>query len=446
MSEFTSELQNVVGNVYCVVDDDGFHNFINKDLPDPYDLPADSPDRLPDTDEVIDQSDAEKAADTYHSFVGAEVIVPDAAGNRRMAKVLQRIRESDLPVSSDINVFNDRSVFEVEFLVNIIAENLFSQIDEHGQQFQVLNDILEHQKDGSAIPIEQGYITSRSGNRHPKKTTRGWKLLVEWKDGSVVWIPLKDLKAPNPLQVAEYAVDNNIDHEPAFNWWVRHTLRVKKDRVIGKVQSRYWRTTHKIGIKLPKTVEEAYQIDEETGTTFWREAIEKELCKVRVAFEKSNTSVDEMRSGQALPGYQEISYQWVFDIKMDGSFTRKARLVAGGHTTEPPTAMTYSSVVSRDSIRIAFMIAALNDLKMCAADVGNIEFGCEVGSFMLIVRDLYGLKSSGASWASMLNDTLKSLGYSPLEADRNVWLRSGIKPDGFCYYQMILVYVDDILH
>jgi hypothetical protein len=92
------------------------------------------------------------------------------------------------------------------------------------------------------------------------------------------------------------------------------------------------------------------------------------------------------------------------------------------------------------------MIAALNDLKMCAADVGNIEFGCEVGSFMLIVRDLYGLKSSGASWASMLNDTLKSLGYSPLEADRNVWLRSGIKPDGFCYYQMILVYVDDILH
>lgn len=39
-----------------------------------------------------------------------------------------------------INIFNDRSVFEVEFpdgtvdmlAANIIAENLFLQIDEHG--------------------------------------------------------------------------------------------------------------------------------------------------------------------------------------------------------------------------------------------------------------------------------------------------------------------------
>ena len=39
----------------------------------------------------------------------------------------------------------------------------------------------------------------------------------------------------------------------------------------------------------------------------------------------------------------------VFDIKMD--FTHKAWFVAGGHTrTETPASMTYSSVVSRDSI------------------------------------------------------------------------------------------------
>ena len=42
-------------------------------------------------------------------------------------------------------------------------------------------------------------------------------------------------------------------------------------------------------------------------------------------------------------------------------FTRKARFVAGGHTTEAPTSITYSSVVSRDSVRIGFLIAALND-------------------------------------------------------------------------------------
>jgi hypothetical protein len=130
--------------------------------------------------------------------------------------------------------------------------------------------------------------------------------------------------------------------------------------------------THKFGIRLPKTVEEAYQIDEEMGITFWRDTIEKELKKVRVAFEKLDGSVDEMQSGQATrPGYQEIKYHWVFDIKIDGNFTRKARLVTGGHTTETPVAMTYSSVVSRDSIRIAFLLAGLNDLKICAANIGN---------------------------------------------------------------------------
>ena len=56
-------------------------------------------------------------------------------------------------------------------------------------------------------------------------------------------------------------------------------------------------------------------------------------------------------------------------MKMD--FTRKARFVAGGHTTETPVGICYSSVVSRDSVRIAFLVAALNDLDILATDIGN---------------------------------------------------------------------------
>jgi hypothetical protein len=52
-------------------------------------------------------------------------------------------------------------------------------------------------------------------------------------------------------------------------------------------------------------------------------------------------------------------------------FTRKARYVAEGHTTEAPASMTYASVVSRDSIRIAFTVAALNGLDILACHVGN---------------------------------------------------------------------------
>jgi hypothetical protein len=101
-----------------------------------------------------------------------------------------------------------------------------------------------------------------------KKTTAGWKLQVEWKDGSTQWIPLKNLKNSNPIELAEYAVANHIDDEPAFNWWVKETLR-RRNRIVNKVKARYWETTHKFGIKVPKTVDEALKIDKETHQGMW---------------------------------------------------------------------------------------------------------------------------------------------------------------------------------
>ena len=66
-------------------------------------------------------------------------------------------------------------------------------------------------------------------------------------------------------------------------------------------------------------------------------------------------------SSAITPGYQEIRCHMIFDIKMGENFRRKARMVADGHQTETPAALTYSSVVSRDSVQIALTIAALND-------------------------------------------------------------------------------------
>ena len=81
----------------------------------------------------------------------------------------------------------------------------------------------------------------------------------------------------------------------------------------------------------------------------------------------------ELRSQQKrLPGYKEIGRHMVFDIKMDGSFTRKARMVANGNeTVDLPKSNTYASVVSRESVRIAFLYAALNDLDILSCDITN---------------------------------------------------------------------------
>ena len=54
--------------------------------------------------------------------------------------------------------------------------------------------------------------------------------------------------------MAEYAVNNKVASEPAFAWWVPHTLK-HHDRIIKKVKAWYWKRTHKFGIELPKTLE-----------------------------------------------------------------------------------------------------------------------------------------------------------------------------------------------
>ena len=61
----------------------------------------------------------------------------------------------------------------------------------------------------------------------------------------------------------------------------------------------------------------------------------------------------------------------IFDIKMDGNFTRKAILVADGHTTAPTSSITYSSVVSREIVRIAFLLSSLNYLDIFSCDICN---------------------------------------------------------------------------
>ena len=181
----------------------------------------------------------------------------------------------------------------------------------------------------------------------------------------------------------------------------------------------------------------------------------KEMKNVRPAFEIYEGDVSK------LIGYQRIRCHVIWDIKLGENFRRKARLAAGGHTTETPSSITYSSVVARDSVRIALSIAALNGLDILSCDIQNAyltadcrekiytragtEFQSDAGKIMIVRKALYGLKSSGAAFRSKLAGVIWDLGYRPSKADPDVWLRPAVKPDGFKYYEMILCYVDDII-
>ena len=61
-----------------------------------------------------------------------------------------------------------------------------------------------------------------------------------------------------------------------------------------------------------------------------------------MSFEKlDSVTTDETRKGNIKPGYEHVNVHMIFDIKMDGKFTIKARLAANVHTIEPPSSIIY---------------------------------------------------------------------------------------------------------
>ena len=180
------------------------------------------------------------------------------------------------------------------------------------------------------------------------------------------------------------------------------------------------------------------------------------MKNVRPAFKAFEGDVEQLPSG-----FQEIKCHTSFDVKIGETFCRKAQLVAGGHTADAPATLTYSSVLSHNSIQIALTIAALNEVEVMACDIQNAyltadcreknwtragpEFGSEAGMIRFILKALYGLRSSGAAFHAHLAETLYDIGLVPTRANPDVWRRPAVKEDGYEYYEYVLCYVDDIL-
>ena len=348
----------------------------------------------------------------------------------RLARVTKRLKDANgLPIGlANENPILDTRMYEVEYLdgeqMSLVANNIAeAQIDDDGNHQVLMDEIIGHRTNGHAVKQQDAFIVTKTGTKRRKETTKGWELLIRWKDGGTDWVALKDIKESYPVQVAEYVVSSRISEEPAFAWWAPSVLK-KHNRIIGKTKSKYWLKTHKFGIEIPKSVLQARQIDAKSGNTLWWDAICKEMKNVRPAFEVFEGGVEQLPSR-----FQEIKCHMIFDIKIGENFCRKAWLVVGGHTTEAPATITYSLVVSCNSVQIALTIAALNELEVMACDIQNAyltadchekiwtqagpEFGSEASTIMFIRKALYGLRSSGAAFRAHLAETLYNIGFVP---------------------------------
>ena len=215
---------------------------------------------------LIDVDDVED----LELFMNAEVILPNNVEGMQTARVIGRSEDDNgrkigkyhpNPIlNSQIYdvMFSDGAV--KQYAANMIAENIYSQVDEEGHRYQLLRNIISHKKDETAVCRQDGWIVSKNGNRVRRHTTKGWYFEVEWADGTTSWVPLKELKHNNLVELAEYCQVNDLLGEPAVAWWADHVLK-KTKQIIAKVKSRAKERTIKYTIKIPRSVKKAYELD-----------------------------------------------------------------------------------------------------------------------------------------------------------------------------------------
>ena len=346
--------------------------------------------------------------------------VREVKGEPRRSTVLGTTSTGDLHVQ--YNNGEDAVVPYAEFI------NYLNKDDQDGEQLWGFEKILRH-----------------------KVTKQGKELQILWDTGEITWEPLPLIRKSDPVSVMEYVYEHNLQDKLGWRWAKKFNRGINKyvNAVLRANNTTKKRPTYKFGIRVPDNVAHALQLDKENGNTYWRDAINKELAEI-----DQYDTFHIAPNGDLPEGYKRIPYMIVFDVKFD--LRRKARLVAGGHRTDPPPEDVYSGVVMIDSVRLALFLGVLNNLNTCAADVGcaflhgrtkekyciraGPEFGDRQGKYLIIYGSLYGLRSSAARWHEYLSETLVKMGFKPSKADPDLRIK-----DCGTHYEYVAIYVDDLI-
>lgn len=175
----------------------------------------------------------------YDRLLTAEVCLP--VGDKTLTgKVTGYKRDgSGNPISkTNPNPLLNTRMYQVQFsdgtiqdyAANHIAEAIYAAVDDEGNRFVLLDEIIDYRYTAEALKPDQAWTTSSNGNRHRIKTTKGCQLCVSWKDGSTSWETLANLKNSHPVEVSRFAKDRGLLQDPVFAWWA----------------PRYLATTHRI--------------------------------------------------------------------------------------------------------------------------------------------------------------------------------------------------------
>ena len=141
------------------------------------------------TEERPDQDNIDNAV--YGKYIGAEVIMDVSGEGPRRGKFRHRAEDLD---GTKVGVYHQNPLIDTReyklkynygthdnYFANVIAKNLYSQVDSEGNQFLILEDISNNKSDETAIAVADEFIRIWCGKNNPKNTTRGWELITQMK-------------------------------------------------------------------------------------------------------------------------------------------------------------------------------------------------------------------------------------------------------------------------
>jgi hypothetical protein len=383
---------------------------------------------------------------TPDELVGMSYLKEMPDGQKLRAEVIKRIKDQEID-----------NLTKAKFLVELAGG-----IHEEIMDYRLLAEIIEKQLEEDPDDAEKhwGYdkVIGHIGplnNKSPGYNGSSYNVVVLWKDGAKTHEPLDIMVKDDPVCMAKYAKDNGLLDTPG---WKRLRQYAKNEKKLLHMVNQAARAAkkfnsapkYKFGYRIPRNAREAKKMDDDSGKTLWQDAMDEEIA----ALNKYDTFINRGKVTH-LPGYKKVPLNMIFDVKHD--LRHRARLVAGGHKTDPTTEGTYSSVVSLRSLRLCILNAELNGLKIMVGDISSAylesytrekvcaiagpEFGELEGCMLQISKALYGLRGSGNSWHRRFADTMRQMGFTPCKADGDVWMRD--KGD---HYEYVCVYVDDLMH
>ena len=380
--------------------------------------------------------------------IGRSVLMPvQKDGTRPRATVMERVDEHKKNLATNPDYIRYRvKVGNNEDWEEVVAYN-------------ELMDVVQSNK------LDDGAWTFKSVIGHSGPLTKNdpgyngssYNVLIRWETGEQTHEPLSDFANSSndaKLCCAVHARKNNLLEKPGWKQFKKLAKREKKlIRLVNQAKLTSFRLTpvHMHGYLVPRNYQQALELDKQNGNTKWADATQLELHQVL----GYGTFNDHGRHARGPEGHKRINVHFVYAVKHDGR--HKARLVAGGHLTDTPIDSVYSSVVSLKGVRVISFLAELNGLDLWSTDIGNAylesptsekvyivagpefkDVGLE-GHTLVIVKALYGLKSSGLRWWEILADVLSQMGFFPSKAERDIWMRD--KGD---HYEYVFVYVDDL--